>query len=77
MNLEATKLNLVQTIVNISDEALFHELLQFLKTREINWFDQLSPSQQQDINNDIAEADRGETIPHAEVVKQFQKWGMQ
>lgn len=76
MNVEATKLDIVQTIVNSTDPVLLTELQQFLKSRETDWFDQLLPSQQQDVMDGIAEADRGETIPHKEIVKRFSKWGM-
>ncbi|WP_257666556.1 hypothetical protein [Parapedobacter tibetensis] len=76
MNVEATKLDIVQTIVNSTDAGLLTELQQFLKSRETDWFDQLLQFQQQDVIDGIAEADRGETIPHKEVVKRFGKWGM-
>ena len=75
MNVEATKLDILQTIVNSTDANLLTELQQFLKSRETDWFDQLLPSQQQDVMDGIAEADRGETTPHKEVVKRFSKWG--
>ena len=41
-----------------------------------DWFDELSELQQQDVLEGIAEADNGEVIPHAEVVKIFQMWGL-
>jgi predicted transcriptional regulator len=46
---------------------------------EINgsdWFDELSELQQQDVLEGIAEADAGDVIPHGEVVKIFEKWGL-
>ncbi|GGH00944.1 hypothetical protein GCM10007415_41130 [Parapedobacter pyrenivorans] len=76
MNVEAIKLDIVQAIVNSTDAGLLTELQQFLKSREADWFDQLLPSQQEDVLEGIAEADRGETIPHKDVVKRFGKWGM-
>jgi len=41
-----------------------------------DWFDQLKENQQQDIIEGLAEAERGETIPHADAVKLFEKWGL-
>lgn len=76
MDVEAIKLNIVQAVVNSTDAGLLAELQQFLKSREMDWFDQLSSSQQQDVSEGIAEADRGEIIPHADIVKRFGKWGM-
>ncbi|WP_156088743.1 hypothetical protein [Mucilaginibacter pedocola] len=43
----------------------------------MDWFDELTEAQQQDVLEGIAEADRGEVIPHAEVVKLFAKWGLE
>ena len=76
MNVEAIKLDIVQAIVNSKDTSLLTELQQFLKSREMDWFDQLSAVQQQDVLEGIAEADQGKTTPHQAIVKQFQKWGM-
>ena len=44
--------------------------------KELDWFDKLSNEQQKDVLEGLAEADSGETIPHAEVVKIFRKWGL-
>jgi predicted transcriptional regulator len=42
----------------------------------IDWFDEINADQQRDVLEGIAEADRGETVPHSEVVKLFGKWGL-
>ncbi len=76
MNVKATKLDIVQAIVNSTDPDLLTELQQFMTSREMDWFDQLLPFQQQDVMEGLAEADRGETIPHKDVAKRFSKWGM-
>jgi len=41
-----------------------------------DWFDQLKEDQQEDVIEGLAEADRGETIPHADAAKLFEKWGL-
>jgi predicted transcriptional regulator len=41
-----------------------------------DWFDKLNKEQQKDILAGLGEADRGETVPHADVVKQFRKYGL-
>ncbi|HVW16014.1 MAG TPA: hypothetical protein VHB54_19450 [Mucilaginibacter sp.] len=76
MDLQAEKLNILQTILNSNDEGFIMDVKAFLSDREIDWFDELSEDQKKDVLEGLAEADRGETITHAEAVKLFSKWGL-
>jgi hypothetical protein len=76
MNLQAEKLNILQAIMSTNDEGLIMDVKAFLSDRKTDWFDELSEEQQKDVLEGLAEADRGETIPHSEVVKLFGKWGL-
>lgn len=76
MDLRAEKLNILQTIMNTNDEGLIMDVKALLFDRKGDWFDELSDEQQKDVLEGLAEADRGETISHAEVVKIFGKWGL-
>lgn len=68
MDLQAEKLKLVQAVLNINDIGLIKEVGQLLKTRNRDWFDDLSEDQQQSILRGIEQADRGETITHDEAI---------
>ena len=48
----------------------------FLSDEKADRFDEWSNEQQKNILESLAEADRGDTIPHTEVVKLFGKWGL-
>jgi hypothetical protein len=76
MDLQAEKLSLLQTIINTDDAGLIMDLKSVLSSRKQDWFDELSDDQKSDVMIGLAEADRGETIPHEEVVKLFAKWGL-
>ena len=76
MDLQAEKLNILQTIMNSKDEGLIMDIKAFLSDRKVDWFDELSLEQQNDVLAGLAEADNGDTVPHAEVVKLFGKWGL-
>lgn len=76
MDLQAEKLSILQTIINTDDKGLIKDVQSFLASRKNDWFDELDEEQQQDVLEGIAEADRGETVPHEEVVKLFGKWGL-
>ena len=76
MNIQAEKLDLLQTILNTNDEGLIMDVKAFLSNRKTDWFDELSDEQQKDVLEGLAEADRGEIVPHSEIVKLFGKWGV-
>ena len=71
MNLQARKLELVQMILNTDQPNLLEKVSQILKQeKEADWWDELPISVQQAIEVGIKEADRGETTPHEEVMKE-------
>jgi hypothetical protein len=76
MDLQAEKLGILQTIMGTNDEGLILDIKAFLSDRKVDWYDELSEEQRRDVLEGIAEADRGETVPHSEVVKLFGKWGL-
>jgi predicted transcriptional regulator len=76
MNSQAEKQNILQTIMDTDDEGLIMDVKAILSNRKDDWFDELSEEQQKDVLEGLAEADRGETVPHSEVVKLFGKWGL-
>ncbi|MGZ3872889.1 MAG: hypothetical protein ACXVJD_08220 [Mucilaginibacter sp.] len=76
MNLKAEKLNILQTILNTDDESLIMDVKAFLSDRKSDWYEELSDEQKQDVLAGLAEADKGDTVPHIEVVKLFEKWGL-
>jgi predicted transcriptional regulator len=76
MDLRAEKLSILQAILQTKDEGLIMDIKAFLSDRKSDWFDELDEDQQKDILESLAEADRGETVPHAEAVKLFTKWGL-
>jgi hypothetical protein len=76
MDLQAEKLNILQTILNTKDEGLIMDVKAFLSNRKTDWFDELSNEQQKDVLEGLAQADNGDIISHAEAVKLFEKWGL-
>jgi hypothetical protein len=68
MDLQAEKLKLVQAVLNINDVSLIKEVEDLLKSRNHDWFDDLSEDQQQSVIRGLEQADRGETITHKEAI---------
>lgn len=44
------------------------------KVKEEDWWDGISPEERAEIEEGIEQADRGEVLPHAEVMAKYKKW---
>jgi predicted transcriptional regulator len=73
MDLQAEKLELIQAIIDIEDISLIRKIQRLIskETMTDDWFDELTIEQQQSIDRGLAEADRGEFIPHEEAMKRL------
>lgn len=75
MNLQARKLELVQLILNTDRPNLLEKVSQILKQEEeADWWDELPLSVQKSVKRGMEQAKRGETRPHSEVMKKYEKW---
>lgn len=54
MNIQAEKLDLLQTIMNTNDEGLIMDVKAFLSNRKADWFDELNEYQQKDVLEGLA-----------------------
>jgi predicted transcriptional regulator len=71
MNLQSKKLELVQLILNTEKSAILAKVEAVLKKEEIaDWWDEISQEERESIEKGLAEADKGELIPHEEVLKE-------
>jgi predicted transcriptional regulator len=46
----------------------------FDAVKKDDWWDEISKDQKKAINKGLAQLDRGEGIPHKEVMKKYSKW---
>ncbi len=76
MNIESEKLEIMRMVLETDDAALILAIKALLKNKEQDCFDQLSPEAQQDVQEGLAQADRGETVAHAHAVDLLGKWGL-
>lgn len=75
MNLQAKKLELVQLIINTNKPLTLKKVEEVLKSeKEQDWWDIISDEERAEIEQGLAEADRGEVIPHEEVMAKYKKW---
>lgn len=71
MNVQAKKLEIVQLILNTEKPTLLRMVEDVLKREKVaDWWDEISPAERKTIERGIEEADRGELIPHEQVMKE-------
>jgi predicted transcriptional regulator len=71
MKLQTKKLELVQMILNTEKPAVLAEVeAVFKKEKRADWWDEIGEAERNAIEEGLAEADRGELIPHEEVIRE-------
>jgi hypothetical protein len=65
-------------IENIEDEAILLDILKLLEKKteleKKDWWDLISEEEKAAIEEGIAQADRGDIIPHEDVMAKYKKW---
>jgi predicted transcriptional regulator len=74
MDIKAEKLELIQWLAGVSDTGIIKEFVNLKKSKEVDWWDTISAEERAEIQEGIAQADRGEVIPHEEVMNKYKKW---
>ncbi|MFO8001053.1 MAG: hypothetical protein R6U46_07410 [Marinilabilia sp.] len=73
MDIETRKLNVINRISHLQDETVLSRIEQ-LQSHKQDWWDLISEEEKAEIKEGISQADKGETRPHSEVMKKYQKW---
>lgn len=74
MDIQAEKLQLIEWLAGLNDTRVLNEFITLKKTKEVDWWDEISAEERSEIEEGLAQADRGELVPHKEVVAKYQKW---
>jgi hypothetical protein len=71
MNIQAEKLSVLQQIINSDDVSLIKDIKSLISNRDMDWFDTLSKTQQNDIAEGINQLDNGNFFSHEDAKKRF------
>ena len=71
MNIQAEKLNVLQQIINSDDVNLIKDIKSLLSSRDMDWFDGLSKTQQSDVVEGLEQLDKGNSFSHEEAKSRF------
>ncbi len=73
MNIETRKVNVISWITHLSDEEILSKI-ESLQNNEPDWWDLISNEEKSEIEQGLAEIERGETKSHEEVMSKYKKW---
>ena len=71
MNIQAQKIELVKMILEIEDKTILKNVAELVKASQTDWWDKISDAEKASIEEGLAQADRGEMIPHEKVMKKI------
>ena len=74
MNIEATKLELMQLLLNTSKESILMKIKRIYQEEEQDWWAELSSEEKEQIEEGLLQAEKGEVITHESVMKRFDAW---
>ncbi|MFZ2905714.1 MAG: hypothetical protein WAZ98_05875 [Cyclobacteriaceae bacterium] len=74
MDLQAEKLQLIEWLAKLNNTTTLKRLITLKKEQEKDWWGQLSEEERLEIEEGLSQADRGEVVPHKEVMARYKKW---
>ena len=74
INIQNTKLELIQWLTTLEDKSLIEKILDLRKSEISNWVNDSSENELQSIKKGITDADNGNLKPHSEARKVYEKW---
>jgi hypothetical protein len=74
MDIQAEKLQLIEWLARLNNTATLKRFITLKKEQEKDWWDTLSTEEKSEIEEGLAQADRGEVVSHEEVMAKYKKW---
>ena len=74
MNIEAQKVRLIERIVQVDDPSVIDQINAILEQDENDFYSELTDEQKASVRQGLVQVASGETIPHAEAKKMYQRW---
>jgi hypothetical protein len=74
MNIEAIKLELIHLLLQTQKESLLKKIKTVFDEEQVDWWNEMSEKEQEEIKIGLNEADKDEYITNEAVLKRFEKW---
>jgi hypothetical protein len=78
MSTTEIKLTIFELLATTKDTKVLNSIYKQLKTqtekKETDFWDEFTSEQKEEIMASIEESEKGETVPHSQVMKKYKKW---
>jgi hypothetical protein len=74
INLQNTKIELIQWLTTLDDKSLIQKILELRKSETKDWWNEISESEKISIEKGLSDADNGKVNSHSEARKVYEKW---
>ncbi|HTI61214.1 hypothetical protein [Mucilaginibacter sp.] len=74
MDIQAEKLNLIRWLTNVSDPSIIKQFIALRQQQQADWWDEIDTEEKAEIEEGLAQADRGDVLSHEEVMIKYQRW---
>ncbi len=71
MDIKSSKIELVKIILNIENDKFIQKITEFIKKEKVDFWDELSVSQQEEIEKGINELNKGNRIEFNDLLKKI------
>lgn len=74
MDIQSEKLNFIQWFSGVTELSTIKEFIAMKKEKEQDWWDMISAEEKAEIEEGLAQADKGEVVTHNQVMDKYKKW---
>ncbi|MEX2567831.1 MAG: hypothetical protein WD431_17925 [Cyclobacteriaceae bacterium] len=74
MDIQTEKLQLIEWLAGLNDTKIINEFISLKKRKEGDWWERITSEERSEIEEGLAQADKGEVVPHKEVMGKYKKW---
>lgn len=74
MDIEATKLELMQLLLQTQEVNLLAKVKKVFEDGQVDWWDDMGKDEKKEVKTGLSQADKGELTSHGKVMKRFDKW---
>jgi len=74
INLQNTKIELIQWLTTLDDKSLIQKILDLRKSETKDWWNEISDLEKESIEKGLSDADNGKLNSHSEARKTYEKW---
>ncbi|MDB5117893.1 MAG: hypothetical protein JWQ79_3385 [Mucilaginibacter sp.] len=74
MDIQAEKLDLIKWLLDVNEPSVIKSFIALKQKEQTDWWDEISDTERAQIEEGLAQADKGEVVQHKEVMAKYQKW---